>query len=187
MFGKKKNDEPVDAQQVEGKKCLSIVYNRFYLQMNKLNQYMNAHVTNDNVFEGKLIAIDLNNHTTGFPTAEIKVADVKNRSGSYIAIAKVGEEYFKCIAFIDGKNKTVDLYFIDRINGDFVGQNVEVNLIRFIRERQNYKNKIALAEAISSDLYVTETYFKENNIFDEIKKRGGGVNFCQNKIQDTLF
>jgi hypothetical protein len=81
----------------------------------------------------------------------------------------------------------VELYFIDGTNGDLVGQSVEVNLIRFIRERQNYKSKKALAEAISSDLYVAKTYFKENDILDEIKKRGGGSSFCQNNIHNTLF
>ena len=155
--------------------------------MNKLNQYMNAHVINDNVFEGKLTEIDLHANTTLCPTAKIVVDNLKNRSGSYISTVKIGEKYFKCIAFIDSKNKTVELYFIDGIKNELVGQNVVVNLIRFIRERQNYKNKTALAEAISSDLYVAEMYFKENDIFDDIKKRGGGVNFCQNKIQDTLF
>jgi FAD synthase len=186
MFGKKKDNVAGD-RQIEDKKCLSIVYNRFYLQMNKLNQYMGAHVANDNMFEGKIAEIDLKDNTTCFPTAKIEVETVKNRSGSYVATAKIGEEYFKCIAFIDSKNKAVELYFVDGIKGDLVGQNVEVNLIRFIRERQNYNSKKALAEAISSDLYVAKTYFKENDILDEIKKRGGGGNFCQNNIQNTLF
>ena len=186
MFGKKKN-EVIDERKIEDKKCLSVVYNRFYLQMNKLNQYMGARVVNENTFEGEITEIDLKDSTTCFPTAKIEVETVKNRSGSYVATAKIGEEYFKCIAFIDSKNKAVELYFIDGIKGDFVGQNVDVNLIRFIRERQNYKSKKALAEAISSDLYVAETYFKENDILDEIKKRGGGGNFCQNNIQNTLF
>ncbi len=186
MFGKKKN-EVVDDRKIEDKKCLSVVYNRFYLQMNKLNQYMGARVVNDNTFEGKITEIDLKDGTTCFPTAKIEVETVKNRSGSYVATAKIGEEYFKCIAFIDSKNKSAELHFVDGMNGDLVGQNVEVNLIRFIRERQNYKNKMALSEAISNDLYIAKTYFKENDILDEIKKRGGGGNACQNKTQDTLF
>lgn len=186
MFGKKTNNVVSD-RQIEDKKCLSIVYNRFYLQMNKLSQYMGAHITNNSVFEGKLTTIYSNDNTTCFSTAKIDVTNVKNRSGSYIATAKVDEKYFKCITFIDEKNKTVELYFIDGINCDFVGKNVEINLIRFIRERQNYKNKAALAEAISGDLYVAETFFKENDMFDDIKKLGGGVSFCQNKTQDTLF
>lgn len=186
MFGKKKNGVE-DTGQTEYKRCLSIVYNRFYLQMNKLNQYMSAHVANDNVFEGRILEIDLKDDTTCFPTAKIWVKNVKNRSGSYVSIAKIGEEYFKCIAFIDSKNKSVELHFVDGMKGDLVCQNVEVNLIRFIRERQNYKNKMALSEAISNDLYIAKTYFKENDILYEIKKRGGGGNACQNKTQDTLF
>ena len=186
MFGKKK-DDIICEQQIADKKCLSIVCNRFYLQMNKLNQYMDAHVANDSVFEGKITKIDLKDDTTCFPTAKIEVESVKKCSGSYVATAKIGEEYFKCIAFIDGKNKSVELHFVEGRNDDLVGQHVEVNLIRFVRCRQNYKNKTALAEAISSDIYIAETYFKENDILDEINKRGGGGSFCQNKIQNTLF
>ena len=35
MFGKKKNDESVDAQQVEDKKCLSIVYKLHMLRYDR--------------------------------------------------------------------------------------------------------------------------------------------------------
>ena len=180
MFGKK-NNEIKAKEYTEDKRCLSIVYNRFYLQMNKLNQYMNASILNNNLTTGKIVAFKKNEYTTGFPTLKIDVKDIENCSGSYIAIAKIGEIKYKCVAFVCKKKGTVELYLIDCKKNDFVGQDVEVNLVRYIRDWQDFNSNDKLSEAISSDLYVANIYFKENG-------EGGGVaNPDQNKVQNTLF
>lgn len=180
MFGKKSNDIEVK-ERTEDKMCLSIVYNRFYFQMNKLNQYMNANISSNNLITSKIIAFEKNEHTTCFPTLKMEVKDIENCSGSYIAIVKIGETKYKCVAFVCKKKGTIELYLIDCKNKDFVGKEAEVNLIRFIRERQDFKSNDKLAEAISSDLYVANIYFKENGV------GGGGKKSEQNKVQDTLF
>lgn len=168
----------------DGDRCLSVVYNRFYLQMNKLNRYMNAFVTSNNVFESEIVETNDNSKTTCFPTAKIEVKNIENRCGSYIATAEISGVKYKCVAFLSKKKGTIEMHLIDCPKKDLVGSVVKLRLIQFIRERQEFNSNKKLAEAISSDVYLTNSYFKNSGANGDDGEGGDGD---QRKIQSTLF
>ena len=165
-------------------RCLSVVYNRFYLQMNKLNRYMNAFVGSNNAFESEIVEINDNSKTTCFPTAKIEVKNLENCCGSYIATAEISGIKYKCVAFLSKKKGTIEMHLIDCTKKDLVGSTVKLRLIQFIRERQEFNSNKKLAEAISSDVYLTNSYFKNGNVNGNDVEGGDGN---QRKIQSTLF
>lgn len=176
----------IDSEELsESDKCLSVVYNRFYLQMNKLNRYMNAFVTSNNTFESEIVEMNDNKKTTCFPTVKIEVKNLENRCGSYIATAEIGSVKYKCVAFLSKKKGTIEMYLIDCPKKDLVGIAVKLRIIQFIRERQEFKSSKRLIEAISSDIYLTNSYFKNSGTNGD--NYGGEGDGDQRKVQSTLF
>ena len=184
VFNKKKTTSEGD-EFSETDRCLSVVYNRFYLQMNRLNRYMNAFVTGNNTFESAIVETNDNKKTTGFPTVKIDVKNIENRCGSYIATAEICGVRYKCVAFLSKKKGTIEAHLIDCSKKDLVGSVVKLRIIQFIRERQEFNSDKRLIEAISSDIYLTNAYFKHGgaNIDDDVV----GADGDRRKAQSTLF
>ena len=113
--------------------------------------------------KGKVIKGKQRGKILGFPTANIKLSQ-NIAEGIYISKVKINKETFNAITFI-GAAKTfndVDIkaesYILD-FNRDIYGIEIEISLLKKIRENEKFISEAKLIEAMNSDLKIAKEYF----------------------------
>ena len=93
----------------------------------------------------------------GFSTVNIPLDD-ENVSGIYAAVVKVGEEDYEAAAFADPKRKVLEAHILN-FSEDLYGRDVEIQLLKKVRENKKFADDESLREAIADDVAAGEAYF----------------------------
>lgn len=101
------------------------------------------------ILKGVVIAGKKEGRLLGFPTANIKVASVQ-APGIYAGQIMVGEQSYQAALYLAG-NDIIEAYIFD-FSGDLYGREVEVSLVKKIRETQVFKNDQEAKSQITKDV-----------------------------------
>ena len=131
------------------------------------NQYLGYnYFFSGNVVKGKQLG-----RTIGFPTANIKIAEdyklipkegvyiVKNslESKTVFGIMNIGNR-----PTVDGKNQTIEVYFID-FEKDIYDENITIEILEFIRNEQKFDSLDLLKAQIQKDKEMALSFIKNSN------------------------
>lgn len=106
--------------------------------------------------------------TIGFPTANIH-ADVEfvPRKGVYCTLARIGDLEYPSVTniginptFADGTEIKIETYIFD-FDASLYGQEVEVKLLKFLRDEKKFSGIEELKEQIQRDCIQAKAYFNE--------------------------
>lgn len=116
-----------------------------------------------NYIKGKVIRGKQRGRNLGYPTANIKVSGVSE--GIYISVTTINGLEYKSVTFI-GSAKTfgekdvfAETYILD-FNKDIYDQEIEVKLIKKIRNNKKFDTIDNLVLQITKDVEQTHKYFK---------------------------
>lgn len=114
--------------------------------------------------KGKVIKGNQRGRNLGFPTANIKFSQ-NIVEGIYISKVKINKDTFNAITFI-GAAKTfndVDInaesYILD-FNCDIYGIEIEISLLKKIRDNKKFNSEKELIEIMNKDLEKAREYFE---------------------------
>lgn len=113
----------------------------------------------------------------GFPTANIIPSANKRlpKFGVYVSRVLVEGKYYKGVTnigrkpTIHGDNPVGVETFIFDFDGDIYGKMIEVQLLEFDREEQQFASLEELKERIKKDKEFSLMYFKENPLYNPVK------------------
>lgn len=97
----------------------------------------------------------------GFPTANIPLSDT-SVSGIYAAVVRFGGGEYYAAAYGDQKRNLLEVYLLDR-DEDLYGKEIEVELVKKIREDRVFANESMAKQAIAADVKAVDTYFQSVN------------------------
>jgi riboflavin kinase/FMN adenylyltransferase len=95
----------------------------------------------------------------GFPTANIPLEDA-SLNGIYIAQAKLRGREHNSAVFIDSKRKILEAHFLDFPPEDLYGEQVEVELLKKLREHESFTDDDSLKRQIRQDIQDVVAYFR---------------------------
>lgn len=107
--------------------------------------------------------------TIGFPTANIH-ADVEfvPRKGVYCTLVRIGDKEYPSVTnigvnptFEDGDKIKVETYIFD-FNSSLYGQEIEVKLLKFLRDEQKFSGIEELKKQIEKDCIEAKAFFNES-------------------------
>jgi FAD synthase len=97
----------------------------------------------------------------GFPTANIPLED-DSVSGIYAANVFVGGgEYFSAV-YADTKRKLLEAHLLN-FNDDLYGMEIEIELVKKMREDRQFADEAEAKKAISADIEAVEAYLRRVN------------------------
>ena len=106
-------------------------------------------------------------HKLGFPTANIENIDEHKlipAKGVYIAEAKYNEKWLPAMLNIgirptfNAQKQTVELHILN-FNENLYSKNLEIRILKRIREEQKFENANALIAQINKDKEITKKHF----------------------------
>jgi len=125
-----------------------------------------------NTLSGRIIPYEGNGRKIGYPTANITV-DNDEPSGIFIATATVDEQTHPALAFIgvpttlDQPAKRAEAHILDFPDQDLYGKEMEIALIKKIRDNEKFDDINELVAAIAGDERITRQYFDEHQIINK--------------------
>ena len=127
--------------------------------------------------EGKVVTGDRRGRELGFPTANVAVDEtvLLPRYGGYMALARIkneaGHEHaaserpavvnIGVKPTFDSGRMTVEAHLLD-FSGDLYGRIIHLQLLRFIRPEQRYKDPNELKKQIEKDISATHEFFRDH-------------------------
>lgn len=148
-------------------KTISSTYIRYLIKTSRL-QKAKALLTRPVSVFGRVIKGDSLGRSLGFPTANIKPShDILASAGIYIAKVVLNNKNLKGLCYIGSKPTFVkrkiklpyvEIYIFD-FTGNIYGENLEVQLIKKIRQDQKFNSKDALVRQINKDVMLARDYF----------------------------
>jgi len=131
----------------------------------KANTFLgNPFSLNGKVIKGKSLG-----KTLGFPTANLEIKEdykIIPKSGVYIVKAHLDN---KCVfgmmnigtnPTVGGDIQTIETYFLD-VNQDLYGQELNIQMLKRIRDERKFGDVDQLIEAMNKDLEQTKTYIQQ--------------------------
>jgi riboflavin kinase/FMN adenylyltransferase len=94
----------------------------------------------------------------GFPTANIKI-DGEAVSGIFAANVFIGEKIYPAAAYADLARNMLEAHLLD-FSDDLYGKEIEIELLKKIREDEQYPDERSLKAAIAADVASVREYFK---------------------------
>lgn len=119
--------------------------------------------------KGKVIKGRSLGRTLGFPTANLEIKEdykIIPKNGVYIVQAQLNNTRVYGIMNIGtnptvgGKEQTIETYFLD-IDQDLYGQELNIQLLKRIRDEKKFDEVPQLVEAMHEDLERTKTYIQQ--------------------------
>jgi len=107
--------------------------------------------------KGKVIHGIQQGRILGFPTANF-LADEILESGIYAGKIIFNEKEYNAAVYSPG-NKVVEAFIVDFF-GDLYDEEIEIEIVKKIRERKNFKNKEEAKEQIEQDVAMIKEFFK---------------------------
>ena len=99
---------------------------------------------------GKIIRGKKRGRKLGFPTVNIELND-KIECGVYAGSVKVGAKNYKAGIFVSPDEKLLEVHIIG-FSGDLYGKEIEVEIIRRIRDVMKFESEEALKKQIERDI-----------------------------------
>ena len=93
----------------------------------------------------------------GFPTANISFDG--NESGIYAAKVLLNGQEYHAAVYADQKRKVLEAHLGKYSGGDLYGREIEIELLKKIREDKKFEDKEALRTAIAADVQTIRSYF----------------------------
>ncbi|MFZ2886360.1 MAG: riboflavin kinase [Minisyncoccia bacterium] len=97
----------------------------------------------------------------GFPTVNISLTD-DSLSGIYVAKVRFTGEEWNAAAYVDTKRKLLEAHILN-FNDDLYGMEIEIELVKKIREDKKFENEEEAKAAIAEDVAAVATYFRDVN------------------------
>jgi FAD synthase len=99
----------------------------------------------------------------GFPTANIDVPE-NAEDGLYVGLAnkKPALVFIGSSKTFDETDRKAEIYILDFI-GDLYGQEIEVELLKKLRENKKFESEQALIDQMKQDEQVAREFFKDYN------------------------
>ena len=95
----------------------------------------------------------------GFPTANIPLAD--ETSGIYAAIVRLEGAEYHATVYADQKRKLLEAHLAKYAGGDLYDKEIEVELLKKIRDDKEFDTEDELRAAIRADIQAVRAYFIE--------------------------
>ena len=92
----------------------------------------------------------------GFPTANIDARNIRVDNGVYYSIVRIGDKCFNAMSNIgtrpsvDGNTRLLETHLFN-FSGDLYGQEIEVELIRKIRDERRFESIDELKNQLTKD------------------------------------
>ena len=109
------------------------------------------------VAEGKKIA-----RTTGFPTANIPYINNSMDATVFISTIKYNEKNYKGATFYNKQRNILESHILD-FNEDIYGKEIEVCLIKKVRDKMKFKSKEDAENQFKKDIQNVKKFFKIKN------------------------
>lgn len=131
------------------------------------NQYLGYNY----FFSGTVVKGKQLGRTIGFPTANIKIEEdykLIPKNGVYVVKSSIENKTVLGIMNIgnrptvDGKNQTIEVYFID-FEKDIYDENITVEILEFIRNEQKFDSLDLLKTQIQKDKETALSFIKNSN------------------------
>lgn len=104
----------------------------------------------------------------GFPTANLDISQ-EVAEGIYLALTEIGGKFFPSLAFSgtpitfgDAQDRLFEVYIFD-FDQDLYGQEIGVELVKWIREVAKFNTAEELIEQMKLDEQIAREFFKEYN------------------------
>jgi riboflavin kinase / FMN adenylyltransferase len=94
----------------------------------------------------------------GFPTANIRLTD-KELSGIFAAEVTMEGRQYPAAAYADQRRGLLEAHLLD-FAGDLYGREIEVQLLKKIRDDASFETEDQLKAAIAADVQAVIEYFK---------------------------
>lgn len=91
----------------------------------------------------------------GFPTANIPLSDTT--SGVFAASVRCEGVMYGAVVFANQKHSVLEAHLLD-FNGDLYGKEIEIELLKQLRERVDFSTEIEAKEVIGKDVAAARTY-----------------------------
>jgi len=98
--------------------------------------------------------------TLGFPTANITCGT--DLSGIYSGMVRFAGEEYGAAVYADTKRKLLEAHLLD-FNGDLYGKEIEIELMKKIREDKQFADEVEAKRTIAWDVEAVEAYFRTVN------------------------
>ncbi|MDR3570772.1 MAG: riboflavin kinase [Candidatus Pacebacteria bacterium] len=95
--------------------------------------------------------------TLGFPTLNIKI-DGDAVSGIFAANVTIEAKTYPAAAYTDLSRGVLEAYLLD-YSGDLYGKEIEIELLKKIREDETFADEASLKTAIAADVAKIREYF----------------------------
>ena len=109
------------------------------------------------VAEGKKIA-----RTTGFPTANIPYINNSMDATVFISTIKYNEKNYKGATFYNKQRNILESHILN-FNEDIYGKEIEVCLIKKVRDKMKFKSKEDAENQFKKDIQNVKKFFKIKN------------------------
>jgi len=131
----------------------------------------NTFLGNPFSLSGKIIKGKSLGKKLGFPTANLEIKEeykIIPKNGVYIVQTQLNDSTVYGMMNIGtnptvgGENQTIETHFLD-FNQDLYGQELNIQLLKRIRDEKKFKDVDQLVEAMNKDLEHTKTYIQQLN------------------------
>ncbi len=94
----------------------------------------------------------------GFPTVNISMSG-EPVSGIYASRVRVDEAEYPAAAYADSPRNVLEAHLLD-FSGDLYGKEIEIELLKKIRDDEQFPDEASLKAAIAADVAKVREYFK---------------------------
>ncbi len=104
----------------------------------------------------------------GFPTANIE-APKEIEDGLFLAFTEIASKKYPSILFVgasqtfDETDRRAESYVLD-FSGDLYGQEIEIEIVKKLRDNKKFDSQKALIEQMKKDEKVAKEFFKDYNL-----------------------
>lgn len=109
-------------------------------------------------YEGKVQKGRNYGHALGFPTINIEMK-AEPASGIFAANVRIDAKQYPAAAYADLSRNILEAHLLD-FSGELYGKEVEVELLKKIRDDEQFASEAALKAAIAADVETIRAYFK---------------------------
>jgi len=97
----------------------------------------------------------------GFPTANIPLEDV-TLNGIYAARVMLDGKEYHAAAYADTRRNLLEVHLGKYSGGDLYGKDIEVEILKKIRDYAKFEDDEALRAQIQEDIYDVRDYFRSH-------------------------